>query len=222
MGGKNKKSITWIIMIVLIIAGIGVHVYLLYDQYYKPVPIEKPVIYLYPTADNTPVDVHLDFNGELLVLDPEYNLLDGWQVTADKNGTIHYGDKTYPYLFWEGDPFFQMDFYSGYCVAGNNTEAFLTKTLTELGLNEQESEDFIEYWLPRMKNNKYNVISFQTENYTDNATLTIDPAPDTITRVFMAWYPSTKYVRIPQQQLPEAPARTGFTVIEWGGAEISK
>ncbi|MCR5086940.1 MAG: hypothetical protein K6B39_06065 [Lachnospiraceae bacterium] len=70
-----------------------------------------------------------------------------------------------------------------------------------------------------MEGNEYNVISFQTDAYTENAKLIIDPQPDTLIRVFMAWYGSGKPVEIPEQSLA-APERTGFTVVEWGGSEI--
>lgn len=36
----------------------------------------------------------------------------------------------------------------------------------------------------------------------------------------MLWQPSDTYQDIEQQQLPSTPARTGYTVVEWGGIEI--
>ena len=77
----------------------------------------------------------------------------------------------------------------------------------------------IIYWLPQMQDNAYNLISFQQEIYTDSARLTIDPAPDTLLRVFMAWQSSEKFVDLPAQEL-SAPERTGFTVVEWGGCAV--
>jgi len=47
----------------------------------------------------------------------------------------------------------------------------------------------------------------------------IDPVPDTLLRVFMAWKPVDEAVEIPAQSL-SAPARTGFTVVEWGGCQV--
>ena len=38
--------------------------------------------------------------------------------------------------------------------------------------------------------------------------------------VFMAWKPLDRSVELPPQTLA-APVRTGFTLVEWGGAEIS-
>ena len=70
-----------------------------------------------------------------------------------------------------------------------------------------------------MEQNPYNIVAFQTEVYTDTAKLLIDPAPDTLIRVFMAWQASDSFVRLPAQTLT-APERTGFTVIEWGGTQL--
>ena len=71
-----------------------------------------------------------------------------------------------------------------------------------------------------MEGNAYNLISFQTSAYTDRARLTVDPAPDTVLRVFMAWRSLSAPADIPPQALT-APERTGFTLVEWGGAELS-
>lgn len=70
-----------------------------------------------------------------------------------------------------------------------------------------------------MQDNAYNLISFQQDVYTDSAKLTVDPAPDTLLRVFMAWQSSEKFVDLPAQGL-SAPERTGFTVVEWGGCAV--
>ena len=70
-----------------------------------------------------------------------------------------------------------------------------------------------------MVENPYNIISFQQEVYTDAAKLKVSPAPDTIIRVFMAWQGVDSFVDMMPQELT-APAREGFTVVEWGGTEI--
>ena len=72
-----------------------------------------------------------------------------------------------------------------------------------------------------MEGNPYNLISFQTDTYTDSAVLEIDPVPDTVLRVFMAWKPLEAPMKVQPQELT-APLRSGFTVVEWGGAEISQ
>ncbi|MBR2894102.1 MAG: hypothetical protein IKC03_00400 [Oscillospiraceae bacterium] len=70
-----------------------------------------------------------------------------------------------------------------------------------------------------MQENPYNIISFQTDVYTESAKLTVTPTPDTVIRVFMAYKSADNYVEIEAQELT-APAREGFTVIEWGGTEV--
>ena len=70
-----------------------------------------------------------------------------------------------------------------------------------------------------MEENPYNLIAFQKEAYTDRAVLTVDPAPDTEIRVFMAWQGLDKGMEIEAQTLT-APERQGFTLVEWGGTEV--
>lgn len=189
------------------------------DEYRCGLFIEaaKPVIYLYPET-KTPVSIELDYAGELTCTYPQYN--DGWEVIAAPDGTLTDGNgQSYNYLYWEGVSSTEYDFSKGYCVAGEDTAEFLEDSLEKLGLNRREANEFIVYWLPLMQDNRYNVISFQTDVYTETAKLCINPEPDTLIRVFMAWKESDTYVKILPQKL-EAPERAGFTVVEWGGAEI--
>ena len=174
----------------------------------------KPVIYLYP-QEETEVSVKLDFNGRLTITDPEYG--EGWTVTAKPDGTLICEGREYPYLFWEGEKNYELDTSSGFCVRGRDTAKFLAEKLAYLGLNESESREFMEFWLPAMTGNEYNIITFAGKDYTDNAKLDIAPSPDTLIRVFMTYTPSSCYVDIPEQTLEPAPEREGFTVVEWGG-----
>ena len=178
---------------------------------------EKPVIYLYP-EDETEVSVKLDFDGELTCTYPAYD--NGWTVTAQPDGTLTDGSgQTYNYLYWEGVSNTEYDFSQGFCVPGGETAAFLEDALARLGLTRQEANEFIVYWLPRMEQNPYNLIAFQSDAYTDHARLTVTPEPDSLLRVFMAWKPLESPVEIPAQDLP-AFSRDGFAVVEWGGAEV--
>ncbi|MBR4670050.1 MAG: hypothetical protein IKO84_05580 [Butyrivibrio sp.] len=179
----------------------------------------KPVIYLYPEEDGTEVEVSLNYDGNLNELIPEFSSENKWEVVADKDGTITYDGQTYDYLFWEGDPNYDYDFYSGFCVKGSDTESFLNAKLHEMGLNDSETAEFIEFWLPRMEGNEFNMISFQGDTYKKGAKLSVSPQPDNIIRVFMAWYPTDRYVKINPQSIPEGN-RDGFTVVEWGGNQV--
>ena len=177
----------------------------------------KPVIYLYP-EEETGVTVELDFNGTLTSTYPAYE--GGWTVTAQPGGTLtDASGREYYCLFWEGKTMVRYDLSAGFCVAGADTAAFLEDALGQLGLTGKEANEFIIYWLPRMEVNAYNLISFQRELYTDNAVLTIDPAPDSLLRVFMAWKGLDKPVEVEPQELTGFE-RAGFTVVEWGGVEM--
>ena len=164
----------------------------------------KPVIYLYPEQETT-VSVSLDYAGTL---------------TADPDGTLYdeNGDE-YSYLFWEGENNTDYDFSTGFCVAGADTADFLREKLAEIGLTPREYNEFIVYWLPKMQDNPYNLISFQSEAYTDAAKLDIDPTPDSVLRVFMAWKPLHRAQTIEPQTFASFE-RNGFTVVEWGGCEV--
>jgi len=177
----------------------------------------KPVIYLYP-EQKTEVSVNLDVNGRLTCTYPAYKK--GWEVTATPDGTLtDVNGQTYNYLYWEGEIYAQYDLSKGFCIKGEDTAEFLEDALEKLGLTRREANEFIVYWLPMMEQNPYNIISFQTDSYTDNAKLMVNPAPDTLIRVFMAWQSASQYTELDKQELT-APERTGFTVVEWGGAEV--
>ena len=53
------------------------------------------------------------------------------------------------------------------------------------------------------------------------AKLDINPGPDTLIRVFMAWSPSDEYVEMEKQELL-APERKGFCAVEWGGTKVEE
>ena len=180
---------------------------------------DKPIIYFYPEED-TVCSVTLEVSGGITCSYPEYTE-NGWtNFTAKTDGTLVFPDgREYYALYWEGRGTYLPDMTEGFCVKGEDTAGFLYETLKKCGLNEKETNEFIIYWLPRMQENRYNLISFQTEAYTDSARLTVTPEPDTLIRVFMAFKPLVAPVDIAPQTL-EAPQRTGFTVVEWGGCEI--
>lgn len=183
----------------------------------EPGECYKPVIYLYP-EEETDISVNLILDGRLTCTYPAYN--DGWTVTASPDGTLTDAKgRTYNYLYWEGETYARYDLSKGFCVKGEDTAVFLEDALEKLGLTRREANEFIVYWLPQMQDNPYNIISFQTGIYTNAAKLAVNPAPDTLIRVFMAWQASDTPVALENQEL-SAPDRTGFTVVEWGGAEM--
>ena len=188
---------------------------------YAPIAVpEKPVIYLYPEIP-TEVSVKLTVDGRLTCTYPAYGK--GWNnFIAHPDGTLIFPDgKQYYCLYWEGIQNMDCDFSKGFCVSGEDTAEFLEWALTEQGLTPREANEFIIYWLPRMERNPYNVIAFQTEAYTDGAVLEIHPDPDSLLRVFMAYYSSDVAVDMEPQAFEEFD-RVGFAVVEWGGCELAR
>ena len=184
----------------------------------KDTTVAKPVIYLYP-EETAEVSVSLDIDGTLTCTYPAYE--DGWQVTARPDGTLTDSrGQQYNYLYWEGQQDAAFDLTRGTLVEGTDSATFLEETLSALGLTPREANEFIVYWLPRLESSPYNLISFQGADYSDHARLTVTPAPDTVIRVFMAYCPLEAPLEISPQQFDAPPARSGFTLVEWGGAEV--
>jgi len=185
---------------------------------------DKPVIYLYP-QQKTKVDVKLSLKGELVFTYPTYN--NGWSVEANPDGTLQHNNKEYNYLFWEGKSIvktYELNFTKGFVVETENLVNFLEEKLSTMGLNSKEQQDFITYWYPRMSNNKSNYIHFLfNDDYAKYAKLTIEPKPDSMFRVFMVWSSAKDIVLVTDMQEQEIPTmqRKGFTVVEWGGAEMN-
>ena len=177
----------------------------------------KPVIYLYP-EEETEVSVKLTLDGELICTYPAYE--SGWDITAYPDGTLSDAKgQSYNYLYWEGEISADWDFTEGFCIPGKDTALFLEDALEKMGLTRREANEFIVYWLPLMEQNPYNIISFQTDMYTEAAQLEVAPTPDTMIRVFMTWQASDRHVVLTEQEL-DRPNRSGFTVVEWGGTEL--
>lgn len=180
---------------------------------------EKPVIYLYPDEE-TEIEVKLEYHGKLICTYPKYE--DGWNVIAQPDGILRdiKTGKQYSYLFWEGRTSNEWNITEGFIVKGENTMEFLQEKLAFMGLYPNEYNEFIVYWLPRMLENKYNLIYFAKDEYEKMAKLSINPQPDSILRVFMVFKALDKPIDILEQEL-ETFDRKGFTVIEWGGTEIN-
>ncbi|MBQ8441592.1 MAG: hypothetical protein IJX19_13090 [Clostridia bacterium] len=187
----------------------------------EPYLVEKPILYFYPEVSMV-CSAKVTLNGELTCTYPAHGA-DGWKdFVAHPDGTLVFPDgKRYYALYWEGLQKAEWDFSRGFCVRGEDTAAFLEWALAEQGLNEREANEFIIYWLPQMQDAPYNVISFQTEAYTEGAALEITPAPDSLLRVFMTYYPTDAEVEIAPQTFEGFP-RQGFTVVEWGGSLVRK
>jgi hypothetical protein len=152
---------------------------------------------------------------------PAYN--GGWKVTASPTGKLTASGKTYPYLFWEGTglgSYPKID--SGAVIETNKARTVITSNLKEIGLNEKEIGDFLEFWLPKMPSSPYVRLTWLTNKEMDElAPLSISPKPDSIIRVFLDFEGLNNKVAIAPQILPHYD-RNGFTAVEWGGLLVGK
>lgn len=189
--------------------------------------LKKPAIYLYP-SQAMQVSVNHSFKGKILNTYPVYS--DGWTVKAEPNGNLRNlkDGREYKYLFWEGSYSFPKEHYqytSGFYVKKADYVTFLQEKLAKIGLNNDEINDFIVYWLPAM--GKYNncFVHFSiNDNIDGTSVLETKPATDTTIRVFMEFSGLQQLEdlkKLPQQQLPVFE-RKGFTLVEWGGSEIGE
>lgn len=182
--------------------------------------VDKPVIYVY-SKQKEKVEIKLNLKGEFLFTYPQYS--DGWNFTANSDGTIEMNDKKYHYLFWDGKLNIEtekLNLNEGFIVDKKDQVKFFEEKLALMGLNSQEIEDYITYWCPRMSANEKNYIHFMfNEEYNKYANITIDPKPDHLFRVCMLWS-KTNGCHVKEQKI-ESFKRDGFTVVEWGGTEIS-
>ena len=184
------------------------------------VVVKKPILYLYPEAE-TELTVTLGQPERLTASYPAYR--DGWHVSARPDGTLtdlSTGRKLYA-LYWEGMREAAPELPDGFVVPGRDAAAFLEEKLSLLGLNEREAEEFILYWLPRLEASPWNLIRFEDRAAIDaEMPLAFSTQPDALIRVWMVFKPLGQPVDLPEQVLPEAPIRQGFTAVEWGGMEL--
>ena len=220
----KKEKIKRIILVILI--AISIIPYIFIWIYSKRPTINdsmtyKPIIYIYPTEE-TEVSIKAGYPERFTCTYPKYE--GGWKVLAKPNGDLKdlkTGRNLYS-LYWEGQDRVQLeDNKEGFIVRGENVSRFLEEKLEILGLNERESEEFIVYWLPILEKNEYNYIRFfEKEEIDEIMPLEINPKPETLIRIIMGWKGLDKEIEVNEQQL-EKVERKGYTIVEWGGRELS-
>ncbi len=188
----------------------------------KEVMVRKPVIYLYPEVE-TEVSVRVEFDGRMLFTYPGYG--EGWHVTASPDGSLvdRSDGRQYSYLFWDGESYpAATEYETGYVVHRDNAVGFLQDILPQYGLQPREYNEFIVYWTPFLRRNEWNFIHFRSgADYDVISKNTVVPQPQTEIRVFMDFAGiDAPFEVVPQT--PAAPARKGFTLVEWGGRELTQ
>lgn len=189
-------------------------------------PLCKPAIYLYP-ENKTDVDVKIAPKGKLTLTIPNYPN-DGWKVTAYPDGKIIADNKTYDYLYYEAripNGLIEEKVKQGSVIKYQETENTLKSILPNLGLNEKETREFLDYWLKALPKSNYYFVGVVPQSLLDEVSpLNINPKPDRVIRVALYFKPLDSSTNLPN--LPNLPnwsnlsnliERNGFTVVEWGG-----
>ena len=180
--------------------------------------VYKPIIYIYPEKKMN-VKVKLGNSDKVIVSYPKYDNM--WDVIAYPDGTLKYKGREYYGLYWEGKENNVKVKQDGFVVKGTDVASFLEEKLSILGLTDREANEFIIYWLPKLEMNKYNYIRFETKEEIDGyMPLIIDPKPESIIRIVMDYKPLDSNIKVDKQELV-TPKRIGYTVVEWGGRELS-
>ncbi len=180
----------------------------------------KPMIYLYP-KEKMDIKVKLMKPENLTTTYPKYE--DSWDVTAFPSGDLidKKTNRSLYGLYWEGINNYSKLEKEGFVVKGKDTIPFLEENLAKLGLTEREANEFIVYWLPKLKTNNYNYIHFSSiETINSIMPIEVYPKPDTTIRVLMEYKPLEKPINVKKQEI-KTPERKGFTLVEWGGTKIS-
>jgi hypothetical protein len=222
--------------------------------------LEKPVIYFYSNQDmDVTVKLEiLDKGEQFTFLNPPPTVRNGneilWPIQLKANSqlfSLEYttcGVRRYSELFWEAS-------FSGISlnhfltnlldvVPRLNLITYLENILPILGLNEYESNQFINFWAPRMIKYEYTRIRFSQEFINLYSKLNVHPRPDLLLRVFMLWNgyntsgaanglqhlfgsnistsqtPNNKELRTQLDQSLLSSDNPTFVVVEWGGIEI--
>ena len=187
------------------------------DPQCDPYVAYKPIIYIYPEKEQE-IEIKLSNPEKLLFTYPKYN--QSWKVIAKPNGTLIQNNKEYYALFWEGADKKNNIKEEGFVVEGKETEQFLEEKLEILGLNPKERNEFIIFWLPKLEQNPYNYIYFETEEEINQyMSLEINPKPNNLIRIHMEVKPLQEKIKVKEQVL-NTPEREGYTIVEWGGSFI--
>jgi len=188
------------------------------SQYSPMVECGKPVIYLYPT---TSTQVSVKVAADITKSEPQYPQ-GGWTVLAHPNGQLDYQGQSYPNLFWEGlgqGIYPNLDQY-GTVVSQPSLIPTIKLHLAQLGLNDRETADFLEFWTSKLPSTPYVRLTWLgTADMNRLAPLQVSPLPDTVIRVFLDFAGLDHPVSLTPQKLTALPRR-GFTLIEWGGLLI--
>jgi hypothetical protein len=175
----------------------------------------KPNIYIYPTENSTLiVSLKFPLGGKIITSVPDYK--SGWLVTVDTNGIIN---NKYEYLFYESDQPDVWQLNKGWIIKKTELEQFFSENLSKYGFKGREIKDFLDYWIPRLKDFEFYEIYPQESSIIETVIkLEISKTPDNILRLFYLIKGTDNNTNdkiiIPKNNTQFK--RTGLSVAEWG------
>ena len=176
----------------------------------------KPNIYIYGVEEQT-VQVIFRTPGLVVTSIPEYDYGEGWQVTAKEHGELtDASGETYDYLFYESVTernLFETE--EGFYLSASDRVSQWREILSGYGFSEQEINDFITFWDEKLEREDYIMYPQETAIVDRAMPVEITPEPENITRMWFVFvlYDGQEY----EEPEVEPFARTGYTVVEWGG-----
>ena len=183
------------------------------DSLNFPPHAKKPNIYIYPTATCS-MSVKLEFplGGTIIKSEPDYGT--GWNIKVDPSGKIN---DEYDYLFYESVNPDRYQYTSGWVVCRDSLLTFFTNNLLEAGFTQRETNDFTEYWVPRLIDDPYYIIYPQSsENINKVIRLEFSIQPDNVLRYFYVIKgTNSNNINLNVPVIPKFE-RSGFIVAEWG------
>ncbi|MCF3111730.1 hypothetical protein LL912_23280 [Niabella sp. CC-SYL272] len=175
--------------------------------------VYKPNIYIYPLKE-TDLRVRLSFpqGGSVIASIPAYHT--GWNVSVAPSGKIN---GQYDYLFYESRQPDQWQKHAGRVVSRDSLQHFFEADMAACQFKPNEISDFIDYWIPRLKDAPYYAVYPQEKPVIEKLIqLHFSEQPDAMLRLFYL----VKALDRPVQLLPytkkETVRRKGFHVAEWG------
>ena len=178
------------------------------------VVLRKPNIYLYPEKTiQIEVSLIFPYSGKVIESIPEYN--GGWNVSVSPEGII---DGKYEYLFYECELTDRFQYDEGWIVKGKDIERFFRSNMSAHGFIDHEINDFLEYWLPLLDENKSWLVYPQYRDIIDKyVELEFSVTPDNIFRLFYCIRENRDNRTVLNEPEIRKGKRTGFSLFEWGG-----
>ena len=181
----------------------------------------KPAIYIYPKKE-IDVEVKLKIKGQLMTVIPDYN--NGWRMHVKPNGQMKViggnSQISYDYIYYDNTVDKIIKPKEGWNIHKKDLLKWHKKFLEEIGLNESEKNEYIDYWIPRLENEiegDYILINNLSKDYIDEyMKLSISPKPEHIYRLLVLYRNGFKNMDIKPPKIKPFD-RSGYYVVEWGG-----